>query len=132
MYVGCKREKLEAYVRKCEVCKRYVPMKRTAPIDPIITNRPWERLQMDCIDLRKYVSVNRNYTFIVTIIDCYTKFLFAKPVQHKSGKTIADIIKHIIDIEGAPKEIQTDNGLEFVNLDVALIMQKHSITHVRG
>ncbi len=41
------------------------------PISVVRTKKPRERFQIDMIDLSKYSSYNRNYKWILNIIDCY-------------------------------------------------------------
>lgn len=60
-YIGCRRERINDYVKRCTKCTRYIPLKRSEPITPIVSPAPWALVQMDCIDLRKHSDDNDGY-----------------------------------------------------------------------
>lgn len=131
-YVGFKREKINEYVSNCLVCKRHQPMRRVAPIIPIRTQYAWERVQLDCVDLRNYSDSNDGYAWIVNVLDCHSKFIFSFPFKNKTAGNILSALKKVVYLEGAPLIVQTDDGGEFNNRIVTDFLGEKNIGYVRG
>lgn len=127
LYIGFKRENLNNYVTNCIICNRHRPLRRISPIIPILSDFPWQLVQMDCIDLRNYSECNDGYGWIVNILDSYSKFMFPVAVKTKTAENIKLALKQQIDREGAPKIIQTDNGKEFKNALFIDYLNEHNI-----
>ncbi|KAI5152500.1 hypothetical protein ENBRE01_2876, partial [Enteropsectra breve] len=131
-YCGIWRLHVDQFVGACEICQRHQPLVRASAITPIITNTVWERVRMDCVDLRHYVDENDGYGWILTILDTYSKYLYAHPMKTKSASEVVQSFKPILYQEGAPQIIQTDNGREFVNSQLEALCAQWGIMHVRG
>jgi hypothetical protein len=132
LYIGFKRENLDNYVSNCTICNRYRPLVRITPIIPILSDFPWQLVQMDCIDLRNYSEFNDGYGWIVNIIDSYSKFMFPVAVKNKTAENIKAALKLQVDREGAPKIVQTDNGKEFNNSLLTDYLNQQNIIFRRG
>ena len=59
--------------------------------------------------------LNDNFKFILTVIDVFSKYAFAIPLQNKSATSIVDAFKKILTHGRKPKKLQTDAGNEFIN-----------------
>lgn len=132
LFVGFKRKRIYGYVSSCSVCCRYQPLKRNQPITPIVANYPWERVQMDCIDLRKHSDYNNGYGWILNILDVYSKFIYAIPLKSKCASEILESFRSVVFKEGAPKYLQTDNGKEFINETLNQFLINNNIIRIRG
>ena len=131
-WVGIGREQVEDFIRKCEACQHLQPLKAVGETRSIIISSTWERIQMDCVDMRRYAGINDGYGWILNILDCHTKYLFSYPMKQKSAPTVAELVQKLIFAEGPPKEIHTDNGKEFVNSDLSALCTRFHIRHIRG
>lgn len=132
LFIGFKREKINEFVANCITCNRHRPLQRISPITPIISQHPWELIQMDCIDLRNYSHFNDGYGWIVNILDCYSKFMFPVPVISKTAENIKYALRQNINREGSPRIIQTDNGKEFNNSLFSSYLNELNIEFKRG
>ena len=74
-----------------------------------------ERWQIDLIDVRQFKDENKGHTFIINIIDCFSKFMWARPLITKSADEVIKNIEAVIFLNGPPEIIHTDNGKEFRN-----------------
>ena len=74
-----------------------------------------ERWQIDLIDVRQFKDENKGHTFIINIIDCFSKFMWARPLITKSADEVIKNIEAVIFLNGPPEIIHTDNGKEFIN-----------------
>lgn len=84
--------------------------------------------QADLVEMLPYAKVNKNFNYILTVIDCFSKYAWAIPVKHKSAKYVADAM-YIVLKERAPKNLQTDNGTEFYNKNFKALMKEYGINH---
>lgn len=86
-----------------------------------------EQWQADLADVALIAKQNNGYTFILTVIDIFSRYAWARPLKNKSGKEVAAAFKDIFREGRIPKRIQTDQGKEFENRDVARLFREHNI-----
>ena len=55
----------------------------------------------------------RTYKYALSIVDVFSRLIFLRPLQSKSGKEIAKHIRDIYREHGKPQVIQSDRGSEF-------------------
>ena len=82
----------------------------------IIPHYKDECWSIDLIDRSSLSKYNKNYKFIFTIIDNYTKYAWAIPPKDKSGKSTTTALKSLIEkAKTKPDKIWSDRGKEFYN-----------------
>ena len=117
---------IKNYVKTCEICQQTGGRTTRQPLHPIKIGQPFDRIVIDLVGSCK-LSTNGNW-YIITAIDYLTKWPEAKPIPDKKAITIAKFIfEEIICRHGCPKEIQSDNGLEFANEIVRELSTKFGI-----
>lgn len=85
--------------------------------------------QADLVEMIPYAKVNKNYRYLLTVIDCFSKYAWALPLKSKTGVDVTKAM-HIIFNEGRhPKNLQTDDGKEFFNSNFQNLMTRNSINH---
>jgi hypothetical protein len=85
-------------------------------------------LQADLCDMSKYSRVNRGYKWILTAIDCFTKYGYAIAIKNKSGPVVAAAMEIILKHRHF-NLLQTDWGLEFFNGTFKALMKKYKVKH---
>ena len=110
------REHVQKFCRfLCPCCQKFSYIR--APIlarkFTASTYLPWERWNIDLIGPLP-VDVYGN-TYIVVIIDCFSRFIMLYAVTDKKAESIAECLIHCMGIFGAPYNLFSDNGGEFVN-----------------
>ena len=86
-----------------------------------------EQWQADLADVSLIAKQNKGYRFILTVIDIFSRYAWARPLKSKSGKEVAAAFKDIFREGRIPKRIQTDQGKEFENRDIATLFSQHNI-----
>jgi hypothetical protein len=94
----------------------------------ILVNRIDQQWEGDLVDMREFAKHNDNYKYILTIIDCFSKYSFAVPLKNKSGKEIIDALKSIFE-ERKCALFRTDRGTEFCNNDVRKYLDEAYVVH---
>lgn len=70
---------------------------------------------VDLIDLRKYSTENDNKQWLLTIIDCFSKYGWCVALTDKRSQTVSNAFKEIvIKSQRTPNHCQIDLGKEFI------------------
>ena len=72
---------------------------------------------LDILDLKDYgTKNNRNYRYVLVIIDNFSKYGWTIPLKNKNAQTIKDSFENIlISSKRKPNLIESDRGREFYN-----------------
>lgn len=89
-----------------------------------------ELWQADLVDMSTYMNYNNKYKFILTVIDCFSKYAWALPLKNKNNISVIEAMKTIFETsQRMPKKIQTDLGKEFYNKNFKDLMKFYNIHH---
>ena len=89
------------------------------------------QIQMDLIDVSKLKTSNRGTTFILTAIDTFTKYAWARQLPSKAANNTLPAIRNILDAMGEkPEMIFFDRGTEFKNTLVRVFLNHMKIKMV--
>ena len=71
-------------------------------LQPIVTTKVMERLQIDLIDYTKSTlsSFSGNTNYLFSCIDCFSKFLWVFPLKNKSSAVVANTLQNAFCNEG--------------------------------
>ena len=86
-----------------------------------------EQWQADLADVGLIARQNNGFPFILTVIDIFSRYAWARPLPNKTGKAVAEAFKDIFKEGRIPKRIQTDQGKEFENRFVNNLFNQHNI-----
>lgn len=70
------------------------------------------------------------FSYVIEIIDHFSKFLKSYPVKENNSKNALICIKDYCNYVGYPKLIQTDNGLEYKNSTIKEFYEYNKIIHI--
>ena len=115
-------------LRKNKTYSLHGPRRKKFPRRKLIVYYPGQIIQMDLVDMQKISSKNSNYKYILMMIDCFSKKLWAEPLKSKRGEEVAGKLKFIFENMEYP--IQTvifDEGLEFKNRQVDQLFKHYGI-----
>ena len=85
---------------------------------------------LDLADLPNISRENDNYKFILTCIDCYSRYAFAVLLKNKSAPEVKSAFESILNNgDRCPTYVQTDKGREFLNAVFFSFLKSRSILH---
>ena len=72
--------------------------------------------QADLAEFGNYSTINNGYNYMLTVIDVFSRYAWARPVRHKTGKLVMEAFRDILQTDNRkPRLLQTDQGKEFEN-----------------
>lgn len=84
--------------------------------------------QADLADMSLYSRENSGHKFILIVINCFSKFVWAIPLKSKSGVEVSNAMEKILK-KHCPDNLQTDMGGEFFNKDFKNLTKKYNVNH---
>lgn len=104
------------------------PVRKNFKRNPIIAEKPNENFQADLVDMKEFSKINDGVTYILTVIDVFSKKAWAVPLKTKNSINVSKAMGKIFD-QITPNKLQTDRGTEFTNEVFKLLVEKHNVIH---
>ena len=84
--------------------------------------------QADLAEMGAYATLNDNYRYILTVIDVFSRYAWARAIRQKTGQEVRDAFVDIFTSDGRqPHQLQTDQGKEFENTIVQKLLREREI-----
>ena len=87
-----------------------------------------EQWQSDLVEMIPYAEENNNFKYLLTIIDCFSKYAWAIPIKNKTGEETVRGFE-IVFKNRKPIKIQTDQGKEYYNSKLNNFFKQENINH---
>ncbi len=105
---------------------------RTAPVkykrNRVMVYGKDAQFQADLVDMSAYSKENDDIKFLLTCIDVFSKYAWARPLKNKTGKEVTKAFESILGENRVPQKLQTDKGTEFFNKHFQQLMK--SMTYI--
>ena len=84
----------------------------------------------DLIEFSQYKRQNKGYSFILLLIDCFTKVIYTAPMKTKNQDDCVMAFQSIFDdFDKFPINLVTDKGKEFYNFKLQSFFLVHGVNH---
>ena len=94
----------------------------------IITSGIDDIHQADLLDVTRLARFNSNVRYILTVIDCFSRYAMVSPLKRKTGSEVAAAFKTVYTrVNRWPKRISTDLGKEFLATEVQIFFKRNNI-----
>ena len=123
--------KIETFLRSNNVHSKHRRIiKKNFPRRKVISRFPFDLFMADLIEYPQLKYQNSNYRFILVMIDCFTRKVWAVPMKYKTSQWTADAFESVFKtFDKFPVHIVTDRGLEFYNSQVQKVFLNYGINH---
>ena len=101
------------------------PIKRKFKKRRVIVNGIDKIWAADLADMTAFKDYNDGYTFLLLVIDIFSKYGYLIPLKNKKGETVAEALKIIFE-KRKPEKLWTDKGTEFYNKNVKKLIELYS------
>lgn len=108
------------------VSELHAPARRNYKRRPVVILDIDETFSADLVDMQS--SVDKGYKYILTVIDNFSKFAWAKPLKSKTGKDVTAAMESIFEEGRVCKKLHVDQGKEFYNKEFQGLLKKHNVT----
>ncbi|CAG9134612.1 unnamed protein product [Plutella xylostella] len=122
---------VKKYVEACINCAYNKEMsgKKTGYLHPIPkVNAIFHTIHMD--HLGPFIKSKKGNTYILGVIDGFSKFIFVRPVRNTRSKTTIKVLEDIFATFGSPKIIISDQGTSFSSSEFKTFISSIGIKHV--
>ena len=97
--------------------------------EPALAKRPWETVAIDFVG--KCKTSDRGNCWILTIIDCFSRYPILVPLPDRKSETVAKALyEHLICQHGCPKKILSDRAKEFISEGIQEVYDRFGIKMV--
>ena len=124
---GIPRKKVHQWLKSQPTYTLHRQARLHYPTRPYIVHDIDEQWQADLADMIRIKRYNGGHQYILTVIDIFSRYAWARPLKTKRGEEVAKAFKSIFDEGRIPKRIQTDQGKEFENRHVRSLFGQHGI-----
>ena len=80
---------------------------------PVLVRGPQYQYQADLLFFKSLFHSNRGIRYLLTVIDCFSRFACIVGVKSKESAGVLEALKQAFEFMGYPKKLQTDKGGEF-------------------
>jgi len=108
--------------------------KKTAVHNPYYVYRLRKRFQADLIDIAGLKSANSGVTFLLVVIDTFSRKIWVMPLLRKTASDTTNGLRSWLAsmTDEKPESLLTDSGKEFVNKQVKKLMHEHGIELIQS
>ena len=104
----------------------HFPVRKRFPKRYVFVRQVDDIFGADLVDMKALSKQNKNFKYVLMVIDIFSKFGWAIPIKFKTGEAVKEALLKIFQ-ERMPKKIWADKGTEFWNVEVKKMLQKHNI-----
>jgi len=91
-------------------------------------HEPFYLWQADIVFLRNLKKYNNNHEYLLTVIDCFSRYAYAIPLKKK---TSSEVIRGLTEVfrlsKHYPKYLHCDQGTEFFSVSCKPFLKKHNV-----
>lgn len=90
-----------------------------------------DTFQIDLVEVIPYAKENKNYKYLLVVIDTFSKYAWIKKLKNKSGIEVTHAMGELLkeNPDRIPVNIQSDQGKEFYNKHFQKLMKNNGINH---
>ena len=69
------------------------PIRKIKQYRKVISNYKNNIWAADLVDMQEFSDINKNYKYILTVMDLYTRYTWAIPLKNKTGLEVSKAFK---------------------------------------
>jgi len=82
---------------------------------------------VDLIDMQKVADFNEGFKYLLTVIDCFSRYCMAVPIKNKTPQSTIEGLTKVFKEYGIPLKLFSDNGTEFLARPVKAFLKELNI-----
>ena len=107
------------------------PVRRHFKRRCVVVGGPNQQWQADLVDMSRLKTANDGTTFLLTVIDVFSKRAWCIPLKSKSAASLMAAFRRLLnDVNNnRPTTLQTDKGSEFLNRPLQRLLKEYGVHH---
>ena len=129
-YKNLSRKQIDESFNFNDIYSRFKQYRKLKYDNPVYSRMKREQFQADVCYMtdKLLVQATKGYKYLLVVIDVFTKYSWVFPLKSIKASEIVECFKELFKSD-KPRNLTTDAGLEFVNLDVKRVLKKFKIKH---
>lgn len=124
------KEDTKKWLESQETYTLHKPVQRRFSRNKYVLSNISDLWQADLSDMRNYSECNDGNKYILCVIDVFSKYAFARPLQKKNSESIKKCFSSIfLEANTIPRHLQSDKGTEFISKDVQQFLKMRNINY---
>ena len=111
------RKRVKLFLESQDTYTLHAPVRWKYPRRRIYVDGPGIQFEIDLLDMQKYKKFNNNLRYILTCIDCFSRFAYVEGIKTKTASDTAKAFEKILKRAPRPLVLHSDQGNEFRGLD---------------
>ena len=125
---GLNAKKVKSYLADQTGYVRHAPVRKRG-YAKIYAPRHVYLFSSDLSDMSALKKANDGVTFLLGVIDVFSKKVWVRPLQTKSAAAVTAAMRDVLKESGSPRHLRTDSGKEYLNRQFQSLMLEHGINH---
>ena len=105
------------------------PVRRHFKRRCVVVGGPNQQWQADLVDMSRLKAANDGTTFLLTVIDVFSKRAWCIPLKSKSAASLVAAFRRLLNDVNRPTTLQTDKGSEFLNRPLQRLLKEYGVHH---
>ena len=114
------KDKIISFLKTQDTYTLHKPVRKIFKRNQTIVGNIDDQWQADLADVSDISRQNKGNNFLLTVIDCFSKYAWVIPTKRKDANSIHEAMQELFRqaYPRKPKRLQTDKGKEFLNTAV--------------
>ena len=125
-YPTVKWNQVKNYLKSDDGYTLHRPVKKPRKFRRVYTKHIGYLIQIDLVDMSALAKYNKNWRWIITVIDTFSKKLWAFKTKRKTGLAVTNALKDLLTTI-RPIKISYDDGKEFLNRHFQTLLRRLKI-----
>lgn len=127
-HFGISRKKAREILEQIEGYTLHREYKQPKQYNPFYVHGRRKQVQADLIDVSRISGTNDGVTFLLVLIDIFTKRIWVYPLRQKRALVVKNVMAGWLNsLDVTPEKLMTDRGTEFVNAPVRQLLASHNV-----
>lgn len=126
-YTKIPQKKIQAWIEEQDTYTLHKSVRRHVKKERILVNDIDHQWEADLVSLNGISKSNRDYKFLLTVIDVLSKYAWVVPMKDKTGESIIKAFQTVLRSGRKPFQLRTDKGSEFLNRKFQALLREKKI-----
>lgn len=102
---------------------------RKERFNTIWAKRVREQYQADLLDMKTYTKFNKNFRYLLNVIDVHSRYAYAVPLKTKNEQEITPAMEGVFEVMGKPEYLNTDLESAIVGKKFQAMLKSKGVKH---